>query len=145
MDVLHRITKTYLRSVNEPLYPQAEWIWGPDLSAVVGFGSRYWIITGDVVTLMSPAERAAADAADLQANRDVAAAAIAQTENVLRAFMLVAMDEFNAHASKIKEILDSIDAATSLANLQTRIAAVADYPQRTDQQLRTAIRNKLGT
>jgi hypothetical protein len=63
-DVVHRTTKQYLKSANTPDYPVETWIINPDLSAVEGFPSKYWIITGDVVTLMSQAERDAVDAAE---------------------------------------------------------------------------------
>ncbi len=62
-DVLNRATRQFLRSVNEPDYPPADWIHAPDLSAVVGERSIYWIITGDVVTLMDQAAKDVVDAA----------------------------------------------------------------------------------
>lgn len=46
-DVLHRVTKELRRSVSEPDYPQSEWIWSPDLSAVAGRPSEEWVIEGD--------------------------------------------------------------------------------------------------
>jgi hypothetical protein len=56
-----------------------------------------------------------------------------------RALCLTAMDEFNAHALKINAILDAVDAATSLADLKSRVALISDYPQRTKTQLYNAI------
>jgi len=56
-NVLHRTTKRYLRSVNTPDFPVAEWIINPDLSAVQGLHPRYWKIVGDTVTPMPQAER----------------------------------------------------------------------------------------
>ncbi len=53
---LHRTTKQYLNSINTPDYPEVDWIINPDLSAVIGWDSKYWVITDDVVTLMSQAE-----------------------------------------------------------------------------------------
>lgn len=144
-NVLNRTTKQYLVSVNTPDYPVGSWIHSPDLSAVVGFSERYWTITGDAVTLMSQAERDAVDAAYLTAARDAAAAQLQQTEDVLRAFMLAVLDELNLHAAKHNAILDAIDASGSLAEVKTNIAAIADYPSRTELQLRTSVRNKLGT
>lgn len=60
-NVVNRVTKQYLTSVNTPDFPSSQWIVNPDLSAVGGFPSRYWILTGDVVTLMSQAQRDAVD------------------------------------------------------------------------------------
>ncbi len=83
-NVLNRTTKEYRESANEPDFPQANWIWNPDLSAVSGFDSRYWTITGDVVTLMTLAERNAVDAALVVTSRDSVATDLDQVENVLR-------------------------------------------------------------
>lgn len=142
--VLNRTTKQLLGSVNTPEYPTVDWIIDPDLDAVAGFDSRYWIITGDVVTLMNPTARAAADAAALEALRDATAAELDQMEGVLRAFMLTVLDEFNAHAAKINAILTAIDAGSTLASVKTNIAAIADYPARTAVQLKNTLRSKLG-
>ena len=56
-DVLNRTTKTLLRSVNTPDYPVAQWIVGPDLSAVTGVPAEEWIIEGDAVRAMTTAEK----------------------------------------------------------------------------------------
>jgi len=63
-NVLNRTTNQYLQSVNTPDYPVSDWIINPDLSAVVGVPSKYWEITGDTVTEMTPAEKAVVDATD---------------------------------------------------------------------------------
>lgn len=143
--VLHRTTKQYLPSVNTPDYSPAQWIINPDLSLVAGFPSIYWVITGDNVTLMDQAARDAVDAALLEAQRDAVVAQLQQVEDVLRAFMLMVLDEFNSHALKTNAILDAIDSANNLTQVQTNIGAVSDYPQRTEAQLRATIRAKLGT
>lgn len=144
-NVLHRINKTYLTSVNEPDYPIESWIWNPNISAVVGFNPRYWIITGDNVTLMNQSERNAVDAALLELARDDLVTQLTSIEDLNRSIILVLLDEFNNHANKINSILDAVDAASSLADLKTRIAAITDYPQRNITQIRQAIRNKLGS
>ena len=143
--VLNRTTKQYINSVNTPDYPTIDWIVNPDMTAVVGFDSRYWIVSGDVVTLMSQAQRDAVDAALLTARRDALAAQLQQTEDILRAFMLAVLDEFNLHADKHTAVLNAIDTGANLTAIKTNIAAIADYPQRTEAQLRTAVRNKLGS
>lgn len=45
-------------------------IYQPDLTAVTGFDSKYWVITGDIVSLMDQATRDAVDAAELQTIKD---------------------------------------------------------------------------
>lgn len=143
--VLNRTTKEYLRSANTPEYPVLDWIINPDMSAVEGWASKYWIITGDTVSLMTEAQRNAVDAAELEAMRDSVVTQLDAQEDILRGFMLAVLDELNGHALKINAILDAIDQATNLASLQTAVGQIADYPQRTPINLRTAVRNKLGT
>lgn len=144
-NVLNRTTREFLRSVHEPNYPVEDWIINPDLDAVDGFDSRYWIITGDVVTLMSQAARNAVDAAALEAQRDAIANMFTNPEDVLRAFMRVVLNEFNAHAAFQNQILNGIRTAASLADLKAKATAKQDYPDRTVDDLITAIRNNLGS
>jgi hypothetical protein len=123
----------------------ANWIFNPDLSAVVGFLPRYWVISGDTVSLMSEGERDAVDVALLSGARDAVAAQLDAVEEYSRAFALVVLDELNLHASRVTSILDAIDGAASLAALKTAVAAIPDVPQRTVANLKTGVRNKLGS
>ena len=93
--VLNRTTKQYLASANTADYPPQDWIVNPDLSAVVGFASKYWVIAGDAVSLMGSAARGDVDAAELDAARDTAVSEIDDIEAVLRAFANVVLDEIN--------------------------------------------------
>ena len=152
-NVLHRTTKQYLTSVNTPDFPVLDWIHNPDLSAVTGFAPKYWTISGDAVALMSQSERDAVDVAEaaalLAAVRAVAKAgydsAVSDLTKALKAVALVTQDELNLHALKINAILDAIDAGSTLAQVKTNVAAIADYPQRTPAQLKTAVDNKVDT
>jgi len=124
----------------------ANWIYDPDLSSVDGWASRYWEITGDVVSLMDETARDAVDAQILSDARDMLIEQqIDNVENVVRALMLAVLDEFNLHADKINAILDAIDTATTLAEVKSLISAIPDYPQRTTAQLRNEIKDKLGS
>lgn len=60
-----------------------------------------------------------------------------------KATLLVILDEFNRHADKINAMFAAFAAATSLQNLQTRMAAIGGYPERTIGDLRTAIESKI--
>ena len=60
-DVVNRLTKQLLLSVNTPDYPTVEWIINPDLSAVAAVPWRYWKIVGDQVVEMTPEEKAIVD------------------------------------------------------------------------------------
>ena len=143
--VLNRTTKVYLPSANTPDYPTSDWIINPDLSAVAGQPTKYWRIVGDIVSLLTQVERDAVDAAELEARRDATVQQLQDVEDVLRAFMLIVLDELNLHALKHNAILDAVDAAANLADLKTRVALIADYPSRTEANLRTAVRGKFGT
>ena len=57
-DVLNRLTKQLLLSVNTPDYPAIEWIINPDLSQVATVPWKYWKIVGDLVVEMTAEEKA---------------------------------------------------------------------------------------
>lgn len=84
-------------------------------------------------------EKAAAtagiDAGALQAGNRI--------ERLVVALAQMTLDQFNAHAAKINSILDAVDAATSLADLKSRVAAIADQPTFTTAQMVTAIKTKI--
>jgi len=74
------------------------WIWNPDLLAVVPFHSKYWIITGDVVTLMNLAARDAVDAQEVSDRLDeekTEAKITYDGEINITALALIIMDELN--------------------------------------------------
>jgi hypothetical protein len=119
--VLNRITKQFIASANTPDYPTVDWIINPDMTAVAGQPPIYWIITGDIVSLMDQAQRDAVDAQILEANRDTTSLRYDDVEDIIRATSMVTLDEINV-----------------LRNLQS-------LPPRTIQQMKTAVRNKLGT
>jgi hypothetical protein len=60
------------------------------------------------------------------------------TDHLIRAALFAIVDELNRHADKHNEILDAVDAAVSLADFKSRVAAIGDYPQRTRPQLKAA-------
>lgn len=121
---LHRTTKRLLNSIPPTELPEAEanYILAPDLLSVAGQPVKYWVITGDVVSLADQATRDAIDAAELTASRDdVINNEIDNLEGVVRAFAQVMMDEINI------------------------LRAEHSLPDRTLAQLKTAIRNKVGS
>ncbi len=120
---VHRTNKRYIKSVASADLPEPEanYIQDPDLSAVTGQPSKYWVITGDTVTTADQATRDSIDAQLKSDNFDRIANALDATDNITRAFMLVVLDEIN------------------LLRQQHALA------ERTVSQLRNAIRNKLGS
>ena len=99
-DWVHRATKQFLRSVSPASLAEAKanYISQPDLSAVSGFPNKYWIITGDVITLMDQATRDAVDTQEtadaLTGDRDRNKTRLSK-EKVLKALALVMIDEIN--------------------------------------------------
>lgn len=122
-DWLHRTDVELLLSIPEAELPEAaaNYIEDPDLSAVTGQPRRYWKVAGDTVSLATAGEQTAIDAALLEAARDARSNELDELEAILRAFAMVLLDEFNV-----------LRAQHSLAD-------------RTISQLKTAVRNKLGS
>jgi len=73
----------------------AEWIYDPDLSAVAGEPTKYWIITGDVITLMDQAAQDVVDAAEDLARRNAMANSIFVTDPTMKAFAEVILEQIN--------------------------------------------------
>jgi hypothetical protein len=104
-NVLHRTIggsypyhKDYRTSVSEPHFPQTDWIWNPDLSAVAGFDSIYWDISGDSVTLANTGERNSRDAEIAAANtvaRQESEKVRYDDEAVLKAIIKLTVDQLN--------------------------------------------------
>jgi hypothetical protein len=69
--------------------------------------------------------------------------ALVEDGSVVRALALLILDEFNAHAKKINDILDAADAASSLATFKTAMAAINNQPIRTVEQLKSALITKM--
>lgn len=95
---LHRTTKVYLKSIpyNELPEPLANYISMPDLSAVSGVPSKYWVITGDIVTEMNQGQKDSVDAAILVARRDSAVdGMIEDVEGNLRQLVKVIIYDLN--------------------------------------------------
>jgi hypothetical protein len=62
-----------------------------------------------------------------------------------RAVMLVAVDELNILRQWVASLKTQVAAATSLADLQARIATLPATPDRTPAQAETAIQNKINS
>lgn len=125
-DYLHRTTKVYRRSISPNELPEslANYIEDPDLSAVVGVSSAYWIITGDVISEMSQAEKDAVDAAVLATARDAEIQAqIDSLESTMRQVVKLIVSELNIVRGVCKPPL----------------------PNRTFDQVKTQLRSDLGT
>lgn len=133
---LHRTTKQYFESYspNELAEPIANYIENPDMSAVEGWPSKYWTINGDLVELMSPTERDAVDAAELEAQRDRKISTMDDVEELMRQIVILMVDEIN--------ILRQQFNTTTAESPQLTDTTFSD---RTLAQVKTQLRNALGT
>ena len=118
---IHRTTKQVLVSVSPASLPELRinYIEQPDLSAVAGQPVKYWVITGNVVSIADASTRTSIDAAEDSAGLDSIADELDQVQTIMRAFAEVVLDEFN--------------------NLRGQHS----LPSRTLAQLKTAVRGKL--
>lgn len=113
------------------------------------FDQFQWLsteITQPTQAELDSVTQAQIDAANATRYRNAAKAILSEVKSesaILRAFMLLVLDELNAHTAKTNAILTAIDGAASLAGLKTAVAAITDLPTRTANQLRTAIENKV--
>lgn len=146
-DVIHRTTLRFVPSANTPLYPEPEWKHNPDMSQVAGVERRFWKWDAGTERPIpqTAGEQTATIAAALSAQRDAAIAQIDNVEDVLRQVIVLFVAEFNAHTDRTNAILDAIDGASNLSQLKTSIGAIADLPTRSLAQLRTIIRNGMGS
>jgi len=102
-NVLNRVTRRFIKSANTPDYPVNEWIINPDMSAVINQPNRYWIITGDVVTLMDQAARDTVDANILTAADladKVTEKKVFVNRKSMKALLTIIMGEFNILRAK---------------------------------------------
>lgn len=96
--VLNRTTRQFIQSANTPDFDIADWVHNPDLTAVAGQPIKYWIITGDVVSLMDGAAQAVVDADIATARSDAEKAGAkndVDVERVVRALVDLLPGEFN--------------------------------------------------
>jgi hypothetical protein len=136
-DYLHRTTKQYLQSFspNELPEPLANYIEDPDLSAVEGVPSIYWVITGDVISEMDQAAKDAVDAVILSAARDAAIQAeIDELESVLRQLTKLIVSELNILRQQFNTTTAEVIQATDTT-----------FTDRTLAQVKAQLRGDLGT
>lgn len=119
--ILNRTTLEYTRSPSGDNFDTNVYVVDPDMSPVDGVSTKYWLLTGDVLSVMDQAAQDAVDAVETTDRLDAISDRLDDSEDIQRAFARLVMDELN--------ILRAND---SLA-------------PRTLSQLKTGLRNKLGT
>ena len=126
----------------------AEWIYNPDLSAVEGYPSIYWIAypaPNDSVDLMDASARAAVDAQLLSDRYDDIVSQLEQAEDILRQVVIMTVGEINLLREWIVNFKAAVAAAGNLGQLQTAVEALPDMPDRTFAQVKQQLRDSLGT
>jgi len=94
--VLNRSTFEIRYSTNTPEYGVEDWVINPDLSPVSGVETKYWKLTGDVLSEMNQSEKDAVDAACLPACRETKLAAItARTYELISGGFTFATKQFS--------------------------------------------------
>ena len=146
--VINSTTLKFLRSVNTPSYPTGDgWVVNPDMSAVSGVNPKYW--KWDAGTTrpipMTAGEQVALDATAVETARDAVASQFDRQEDILRAVMTAVIGELNAASDAFNSLRDAVAAATTLGEFQTGVAAIPARPTRTMAQLKTVVRNALGS
>lgn len=144
--LLNTSTLEILRSADETKY-SAPWtvLSEQNAAAWLAIPPQYRKLNGQAIEEMTQAEKDAVIAAQRQAARNAAAAQLEQQEDILRAFMLIVLDDRNVLAARLASLLDAIDGASSLATLKTAVASINNPRQYDEQQLRDAIKARLGS
>ena len=135
----HRTTFEVRRSVNTPDFLEVDWVHHPDLSVVAGFPSRYWLLSGDVFSLMDQSARNAVDAAEAAAQTaaDKASEKLRyDSERALRAIVLLLIDENNTMRQAIVTLSTQANAVAGSIDIQNLLG-------RTPAQVKTAFENKV--
>lgn len=150
-NVIHRTTLQFLRSVNDPDYPEPTWKHNPDMSAVAGVPNIYWKAPADWnapgagPVEMTAGEKAAVDTAILEAARDGKSAQFDDLESEFRQLALATLGEVNRLSGALNDLGAAIVGGSNLSQIQTAITALGNEPTRTIEQLRTVIRGGFGS
>lgn len=143
----------YLLSVNTPDYDQdPDVLVNPDVSAVASVPLKYWKRVGDLIEEMTQAEKDAVDAAEQSASLAVERQAASDKKDdptaegiEWRAVVLLLLDEINNLRQWDASFKAAVAAASNLADLKTRVAALPDMPDRTIAQAKNAYLNSIST
>ena len=142
-------------------------------AVIAAVPTQYRKIAGDVISEMTQAEKDAVDAATVAAIRDDVAGRLDELEDITRALesygknsiplyviygkdsrreplilpeiITPRIDELNGRASTWNAILDAANASSNYSAFRSAVGSIPNYPQRTIAQMKTGVRNKLGT
>jgi hypothetical protein len=141
----------YLRSVNTPEYSSdPDVLVNPDVTALTAVDLKYWKRVGNAVQEMTSGEKATVDSAAaavvVTANRTAAneITTDAYSDGIKwRALTMILLDELNDLRQWTVAFKAQVAAASTLADLKTRVATLATLSDRTIAQAKTAYANKV--
>ncbi len=156
-------TPQYLTSVNEgpyvvdPNVPKnevepndADVLINPDVSAVAAVPLKYWKRVGDLIQEMTAGEKTTLDAAEAAAAltaRRTTASNVSNNSTAdgiqMRAIVSILLDELNTLRAWTVSFKAEVAAATTLADLKSRVATLSTLNNRTLTQAKTAYQNKI--
>lgn len=149
----NRVKEYVISSPFDPTYPAGVGfaaIREPDVTGLVGVPVLYWKHSGGFIVEMTALEKSTLDAEivaqaldDMQEGGKSVLSAATPSGIILRAVADITKDEINLLRQWLASFKVQVAASTNLANLQTRVAALPDMPDRTLAQLRTAIQNRI--
>jgi hypothetical protein len=112
---------------------------GPErIAAEAALAAFDWSVAADDTWLAQQRKIEASASFDRGDTRDGAA-----SDRVVVALAELMLDEFNAHSTVEAAMFAAVAAASSLADLKTRYAAIVKVPQRTRLQVINAIKAKI--
>ncbi len=166
--VIHRTTKLVLESVNTPEYSSVDWVvyTGASQSKLDAFNTLRLTVSviyikfdgSDNASEMTAGEKTSVDNAIASAAATAAseqnlvdrteAVAVVSTHvtvegKTARALTAILVDELNSVRQWLAAFKVEVAAATTLADLKTRVASLPAMPDRTLAQAKTAVTNKI--
>jgi hypothetical protein len=116
--------------------------------------ASHWVDDGSSATEVVDAVKSEADLAAEATAADVAQAASAaafkafqaeldNSQLITKGLALTILDELNRITNRIRDFDAAVQAATSLADLKTRVAGLLPIPDRTAAQLKAAVKTKV--
>lgn len=143
---IHKTTKEYRKSVNDPDYAGGDWLLveGDNQLVIDSTPAKYIKITGGVLTAMTDEERLIVDAAEKQVSHDAIADQLLVEGNEMRALLLLVIDELNSRTAALNSILQSIAKSGDVAGIKTEMGKIAALPEITLEGIKETYKTKLG-
>jgi hypothetical protein len=118
--------------------------------------SSEWVDTGAMYVQSNVVQYTEQELADIEAAQQAAEAESAaafkamqgeldNAQLITKGLALTILDELNRTTQRLRDFDSAVQAATSLADLKTRVGSLLPIPDRTAEQLKAAVKAKVGT